>query len=270
MKVIDANEKPAPEAGVGKALSQAQDAFSKLMGGSPEEQGQKTLIDYLSRQLNNRFVLLRNIKLAGTDITIPMILLGPSGISVITTRAEKGIYQVKAEAISKVGSSKEFTPIRPSPVNRTLLMTEAVTRYLREHNIEPPEIQPVMFFSNPGTHIDSTRPSVRLVQIDGLERFVSTLLHGQVVLAPEDVHTLVSILNRQQAAAGATPESKHRAGAAGSVIEPRLTQGLDRVGQKFSLSTKQWVLIGVMALFEVAILIAFIFLILSSSRAPVL
>lgn len=268
MKVIDANEKPAPDTGVGKALSQAQDAFGKLMGGSPEEQGQKTLIDYLSRQLNNRYMLLRNIKLAGADITIPMILIGPSGISVITTRAEKGIYQVKAEAISKVGSSKEYTPIRPSPVNRTLLMAEAVTRYLREHNIEPPEIQPVMFFSNPGTHIDSTRPSVRLVQIDGLERFVSTLLHGQVVLAPEDVHTLVTILNHQPAAEAA-PESKTRA-SAGPVIEPRLTQGLDRVGKKFSLSTKQWVLIGALALFEVFILIAFIFLILSTYRAPVL
>lgn len=270
MKVIDSAQRAAPTSEVEKVISQAKDAVGKILGGTAEAQGQETLIHYLGRVLNNRFVLLRNVKLEGADITIPIILIGPSGISVITTRAGKGVYQIKAEAIARMTASKEFTPIRPSPVNRTILMAEAVTRYLRDHNVEPPEVQPVMFFSNPGTHIDSVRPAVRLVLMDGLERFVTTLQHGQAELTPDDVHKLVEILHRVPTAitseAGQHPQGK----SAASVLEPRLSKGIDRVGQKFSLSPKQWILLGVMAVFEVLILIGFIFLIVSTSRGLIL
>jgi hypothetical protein len=269
MKVMDSAQQAAPTNEVGKALAQAQGAFNKLIGTSAEAQGQETLINYLSRQLNNRYIMMRNVKLEGIEIIIPMILLGPTGINVISTWAEKGIYQIKAEAIAKMGNSKEYVPIRPSPVNRTLLMADAVTRYLRDHNIEPPEVQPVMFFSNAGTHIESARPSIRLVQIDGLERFTSTLLHGQVVLAPEDVHTLITTFTRSTAPVEAVESlPKQPAKIPGADLEPKLTQSLDRAGRKFSLSTRQWILIGAMALFEVCILIAFIFIILYTSRTP--
>lgn len=266
MKVIDISQNTAPKEGLNKILAEVQNAAGGLLGGSAEAQGQETLISYLSRVLNNRYTLLRNVKLEGVDINIPMILLGPTGINVITTRADKGIFQVKAESISKMSGSKELTPIRPSPVNRTMMMAQAVGRYLRDHNIEPPEVQPVMFFSNPGTHIDSTRPSVRLVQIDGLDRYASSLLHGQMVLAPEDVHSLVNIFNKTlevESPAETDGEASQHPRKPG-VLEPRLTNSLDRMGRKFSMKTSQWIFLGAIALIEVIILIVFIFIILTN------
>ncbi len=48
--------------------------------------------------------------------------------------------------------------------------------------------------ADPGTHIDSTRPAVRIIMSDALERFAISLSQGRAVLSPETIFKIVKLI----------------------------------------------------------------------------
>ncbi|RPI88318.1 MAG: hypothetical protein EHM41_01720 [Chloroflexi bacterium] len=267
MKIIAEEPTPAPDNALSKASGTVQDFLTSTFGRPSDAQAQEPIIAYMGKTLNNRFTLLRDYKLEGVDVPIPMILIGPTGIYLIYASAAKGVFQIKGEAMSEMKGSKNFSPVRPNLVHRVMMMTNAFDTHLKNQGLEVTDIQPVLFFASPGTHVESIRPSVRIVQIDGLERFTSTVLQGRVVFSSEDVHNILNLMTH--AAAPSVPvepvedpdSMKKKVGT----IEPRLSQGLHGISRRMNLSSRQWILLGVMALFNVLILIGFIFLLVLTS-----
>jgi hypothetical protein len=170
------------------------------LGGGPvieNEEAQDYVANALNKVLDNQFVLLRNITLEGPDIPIPLILLGPAGIQVIYASTAKGVYRAKEGVWEKLDDrTQRFQIDRPNLLERTMLMARALDTFLANQKLEMPATEPVLFFSDPGIHIDATRPIVRVLMADALDRYIAGLVTTRSFVDQEMIQRAVKILTR--------------------------------------------------------------------------
>jgi hypothetical protein len=153
-----------------------------------ELQAQKAIITYFDRQLEKGYTLIRNYTLGKSGITVPIILLGPSGIHVIHVAYLKGRYEARGDAWN-VASGEGYKPATDNLVQETMRMARAVRSFIERQGVKVPvEIEPVMIGGDPGLHIESVKPAIRVLMIDGVKSYVSNLLTAQPVLRPESVY----------------------------------------------------------------------------------
>lgn len=158
-----------------------------------EIKSQKTVIAHLENALDNSYTLLRNVTLAGLGVTIPLILVGPSGIYVMYTTALQGMYRAKGDAWGTL-EGYNFIPASINLLTRTAQMGRAVQVFLeRQGYPSTTPIEAVLLATEPGLHVDSIRPIVRVVLSDALERFAASITQAHVVFSAEAVD---DILNR--------------------------------------------------------------------------
>jgi hypothetical protein len=188
-----------------------------------ELQAQQAIITYFDKQLEKGYTLIRNYTLGKSVITVPIILLGPSGIQVIYIAYLKGRYEARGEEWN-VASGEGYKPAPDNLVYKTLRMAKAVRSFIVRQGVEVPvEIEPVLIAGDPGLHIESVKPAVRVMMIDGVKSFVSNLVTTQPVLRPETVYELTErILNPHPAKKTVTPAPAAVAAAAASA--PALVQ----------------------------------------------
>ncbi len=147
--------------------------------------------------MDNRYVILRNVQLEGLDIPIPLILVGPTGARVIYPSASRGVYRARGETWEQMDDRAQvYRAATPNLISRTQLMAQAVSAYLTGRDMPLPEVEPVLMFSDPGTHVETVRPLVRVVLVDGLERFVAGLLQSRSYLDKENVQKIVVLLTQ--------------------------------------------------------------------------
>jgi hypothetical protein len=60
-----------------------------------ELETQKAIVTFFDRQLEKGYTLIRNITLGASGITVPLILLGPTGIYVIHVTYLRGRYEAR-------------------------------------------------------------------------------------------------------------------------------------------------------------------------------
>jgi hypothetical protein len=170
--------------------------------------------------------------------------------------------------------TRKFEPARPNLIARTLLMAQAVEAYLSHHLQRSLEIQPVLFFSNPGTHVDIIRPAVRIVLMDGLERFIASLTQTRTFLNSEEVQRIVETLTKPPAAAegaastvqaGSGPEDIRASLGVVGATPDKITSKYESFSSRIKLTTPQWVFLGVVGLIEIILLVGFIIYILLTS-----
>ena len=153
-----------------------------------ELQAQKAIITYFDRQLEKGYTLIRNYTLGKSGITVPIILLGPTGIHVIHVVYLKGRYEARGEEWN-VASGDGYKPAPDNLVHQTLRMARAVRAFIERQGVRVPmEVEPVLIGGDPGLHIDSVHPVIRVLMIDGIKSYVSNLVGGEQVLRPESVY----------------------------------------------------------------------------------
>jgi hypothetical protein len=157
---------------------------------------QKAIVAFFDKQLEKGYTLIRNLALGQSGIMVPMILLGPAGIFVIQVTYLRGRYEARGDS----WNVESGTGYKPAPVNliqRTMRMARALQVYVeRQGGKVPVNIEPVLIAADPGLHIESTRPAIRVMMIDGIRTFVSGLVTGRPVLSAEVVYDLTErILN---------------------------------------------------------------------------
>jgi hypothetical protein len=222
--------------------------------------------DALARYLDHRFVLLRNVLLPGLELAIPFILVGPSGVHVLTPAAEKGIFQARGDAWLEADAS---------------LMAEAVRIYLEREGMPFPKVEPVLLCVDPGVHIESLRPSVRIVMSDAFDRFAASLMGIQVALGPETAEKLIGLLTKAGKTHVVEPEPKPMSlaeveGIAGPDEEqaapkppPRPPINLNiqapDFARRLNLTTRQLTILGIIAGLEILVVIAFLIFVLVAS-----
>ena len=159
-----------------------------------ELQAQKAIITYFDRQLEKGYTLIRNYTLGQSGIMVPMILLGPTGLYVIHIAFERGRYEVKGDTWN-VAAGEGYKPAPVNLIQKTMRMAKALRAFIERQGVNVPvDIEPVLIAGDPGLHIESVRPAIRVLMIDGIKSFVAGLVTGQPVLSNEKVYELTDRL----------------------------------------------------------------------------
>lgn len=187
MKIIDktplVNEKG--ELGV---MQRFQGLLKYGFNWPTELEAQKAIVTFFDRQLEKGYTLIRNVTLGASGITVPMILLGPAGIFVIHVTYLRGRYEAKGNAWNEE-SGDGFKPASVNLIQQTARMGAAVRAFIERQGVRlPVAIEPVLIAANPGLHVDSAKPAVRVLMIDGIKNFVNGLSGTNRVLSAEAVH----------------------------------------------------------------------------------
>ena len=155
-----------------------------------ELEAQKAVIAQLDRSLEKGFVLIRNFTLPNIEVVIPLILIGPGGISVIYATPVKGFFEAKGDQWNTVTNGRP----QPASINLLDIVTKrarALQRYLQEQKINLPNpVEPVLIATDPGAHIDSMRPTVRVVMSDAIKQFASSLLQAAPIWRSDLIYDL--------------------------------------------------------------------------------
>jgi hypothetical protein len=152
-----------------------------------ELEAQKAIISFFERQLEKGYTLIRNMPLGASGIVIPIILLGPTGIYVIEISTLRGRYEAKGDTWN-VEAGDQYKPAPVNLIQRTVRMARALQAYIERQGVKlAVSIEPVLIAGDPGLHIESVRPAIKVMMIDGIKGFVNGLLTGKPVLRADFV-----------------------------------------------------------------------------------
>jgi hypothetical protein len=147
-----------------------------------ELQVQNAIVKFFERQLEKGYTLIRNMPLGESGIMVPIILLGPTGIYVIEVTSVKGRYEAKGDTWN-VEAGNQYKPAPINLIQRTTRMARALQAYIERQGVKlPVSIEPVLIAGDPGLHIESVRPAIKVMMIDGIKAFVNGLVTGKPVL----------------------------------------------------------------------------------------
>ena len=258
--------------------------FSKQIGrlnpfAADKSDGKATsvVIKIFERILDNQFVLLTNLNLPGSEAPIPMVLIGPPGIWVINATAVKGIFKATEDTWEIMDDRfRRYRLAKPNLLNRTLSMADAVGEVLAEHDLKLERIDSALFLTDPGVHVDTARPKVRIVLVDGLERFGFNLLQSRAIWDKAAIHQVSRALAGEghPALEPKTLEDERDAFSFRESIPENPTQlppniiydrSESAMVKNVPLSAKQLVVLGFMAIVDIAVLVALVILVLSNS-----
>ena len=242
-------------------------------------QAQETTTQRLEKCLDREHTLLRNVIIPGTTVIVQMILLSPQGVRVLEPSPIKGVYRAKGEEWLKFDSrGRRFKRSQPNLQTRTLNNAQVVQRYLKEQGYPLPEVEAVLIFTKPRTHVDSARPRVRIVQADAIDHFAANIQEFQPIMDQEDIDALTeALINPKLPEPEPTPEPEAEPELAraefleqGETLTTELepmalpAQAAHRLST-LPLSTRQWILLAMMLFFELVIIIIFAMLIIRNT-----
>ena len=246
----------------------------------------------LERSLDRDHVLLRDATLPGTTITIPMMLISPQGVRVILPSSLGGNFRARGTEWQVFdGRARQFRNARPNIIEEGLLYSQSLLRFLERQGFPLPEIETVLLFTDPRTHVDSIRPEVRVVLTDAVDHFVNNMIKNDPIMDQEDILGIMeAILETQKRAAqqaqdaaesGGMGDEEHELAPAAwptrepqpEMAEPAFEQPPEEILpfevpkfiQDLGLTTRQWVMLGFMAFIELVVLIILAIVVISGS-----
>lgn len=247
-----------------------------------EMEAQRNIIRRLDRTLGNEHTMICNLPLRGKELIIPMILISPQGVRVILPSPAKGIFRAKVDEWQKFdGRRRSFKKEKPNLQMITLSMATSVQHYLEGHNLPLPEVEAVMMFTNPRTHVDTARPSTRVVLADAFDHFAGNLQGQQVILNGDDMALISEALLH--------PGSKAAELDAGYAEAARTVNAQDLLGEEqiydaralsprkprpikrtygygsFRLNPQQWIVLGILIFFEIIVMVAIVMVVLANT-----
>jgi hypothetical protein len=239
-------------------------------------QAQKALTQRLSKSLGDDYVLIRNALLPGTPLRISLILIGPTAVRVILASPVRGVFRARGDQWLEFSSQAQHSrPAQPDLLTRVHSRADALLGYLRSQGFGLPQVEPILIFTNPRTHVDSNKPTVRIVLADAIEHFASNLKQLTPIMDEQDINEIVTSITEPslpQGAAGAQVSG----GMLGSLEAAFTSDVLKPIEQRakplasspaarrMRMKTSQWVLLGILFFAELVILILFAMIILSN------
>jgi len=164
------------------------------------------------------------------------------------------------------GSGRSFQAAKPNLILRTQLLTRGVETFLTQHGYGDLPLEGILVFTDSGTHVDTIRPDVRIVQLDALERFSAQLSSGDPVMGQERrfklVEMLVQIADETQKIEEQAPTSPSAISDFSQRIDSGFAEKINPLQKRFNFSRQQWLILGAIVIAEVLILVGFLLLIL--------
>jgi hypothetical protein len=202
---------------------------------------------------------------------MPLILLGPTGVWVVLPLDEKGVYRITEDLWEELQSKKGgFKPVQLNPMATVIGKTQELIDYLTSRGIKVPSIEPVVFFSDPGAHIDSTRPSARIVPVDALQRFIITVWRSPVVFDEEEIQFIVGdlVCKRDEEPVGPVeettdiysmrelpPPKKPSEPSRLATMTRNEPEVIRRIARHFPFTRQQWILLAILLVVNIIVLV---------------
>jgi len=187
MKLLDHTPLQDENGEVG-ILQRVQGTLKYGLNWYPELEAQKFVLTHLEKALGKGYTVIRNYTLGASGIIIPLILVGPGGIFATHVTNLRGQYQAKGDSWGVLSGST----FKPAPVNlmtRTQRLARALQAFIERQGVKLPQpVDAILFTANPGMHVESVRPIVRVVMVDALERWAASLSKSAPVLSIEAAH----------------------------------------------------------------------------------
>jgi len=244
------------------------------LGWYSQMQAQKALTQRLSKTLGNEYVLIRNALLPGTPLRIPLILVGPTAVRVILASPVRGVFRARGDQWLEFSSRAQHSkPAYPNLLARVQTRAEALLGYLRSQGFGLPQVEPILIFTNPRTHVDANKPTVRVVLVDAIEHFASNLKQLTPIMDEQDIDEIVGSITEPNLP---EPGPQGAGGMIGSLESAFTSDVLKPIEQRakplasssaakrMRMSGRQWVLLGVMFFAELIILVLFAMVILAN------
>jgi hypothetical protein len=283
MKVNDRSEF-RDEEGVISLENRIRGTIQHGLGWYGMMQAQEFITQRLDKHLDKEHTLLCNVKIPDTMLIVPLILLSPQGVRVIEPSPIRGVFRAKGDEWLKFDSrARRFKQTHPNLQSRVIQMAKVVHLYLQDQGYALPDVEAVLVFTNPRTHIDQSSPYSRIVQTDAIEHFAANLKQAFQVMDQEDIRALTEALINPPEPEPIPEEVFHveafdlepkpapvrvREEIDRFVAEPEPMAVGDRIASwsdRLSLSKRQWILLGVMAFFEIVILIILTMLVIANT-----
>ncbi|MDF1500434.1 MAG: hypothetical protein P1P76_08195 [Anaerolineales bacterium] len=262
--------------------------FEHGFGWYGDMQALQRAVNRLEKNLDRSFYALTNLPIPGTSTILPMVLLSPQGVRLIIPTAVKGVFRAKGEEWLKIGggSSRKFTAAKPNLQQRAMNMADDLLNYLREQGFGLPEVEPVLIFTDPRTHVDSLQSKVHVVHADAIDHFAANLQEYQPIMDNDDIREIAQVLTEPprpeiEEEEPRPVEQKPRPDAPVDLPEiggeergllyaeeaPALTPRQERSlrERRIPLSRRQLILLGAMAIVELFIIGIFAILILANT-----
>lgn len=254
--------------------------LDRLPGGgrrglTEEQAAQERVVEALGNTLSNQYVLYKNVNLESLEIPVPLVLIGPPGIRVLAVSSLRGVYRAQGETWEKLDDRQnKYRPALPNLIQQGLLFGSTLGAFIKNRNPSLPTVETVLVFTDPGMHLESARPAVRIVMTDAIERFINGLIQSPILLSQEEVAKAVELLSRPQPV-----EANLMSEDAFDLVEqkePKKPGASDRLRsasenailprlEKVPFTNRQWMILGVIILINILLLVAFLVLVLSSS-----
>lgn len=237
------------------------------LGWPKQMKSQQSIIAVLSRVLDNAYTLLRNVTLKSDDDPIPLILVGPQGIYTLLNDPTFGIFRARGKEWFVYRSSNgSFRPSKPNMVAAALTLGHKVESFLRARGFNDVPVESLLVLTNPRTHVDAIRPEVRVLLIDGVERFAAQMISSPSVLTREQRFKIIEGIVETSTDIHEAPQEKKRRlnlplAETAQAVDTRFTQAVRPAQRWLNLTTRQWLILGGIALAEVCILAAFLLLV---------
>jgi hypothetical protein len=194
MKIID--KTPLQDAnGNISMIARVQGTLKYGLSWYGELEAQKAVIAQLNRSLEKGFVLIRNFTLPGSEIVIPIILIGAGGIWVIYVTQVKGRFEAKGDQWNTISNDGKPQPASINLINRVSKLTSAFQKYLKIQKVDMPNpVESVLIAADPGAQIESVRPIARVVRSDAIKQFANSLLQATPIWRTSFIHDLADRL----------------------------------------------------------------------------
>lgn len=231
-------------------------------------QAQDFVVQRLEKVLDNQHTMLRNVPLVGTELIAPLILLSPQGVRLIHPSRKKGVFRAKEDDWQTFdGRLRRFRTARPNLQFQVLSMARGIHRYLQAQGFPLPDLEGVLIFTNPQTHVDVATPTARIVLADAVDHFASKLLELKAIMDQEDIDLLVEAISHPTLPEPVVAELEAAAAptAAEAVVDDQVFSSeplkpmetrreFETVRRIGGLTTRQLALLVAMAVFEFLII----------------
>ena len=189
MKLIDRTPLQDEKGEIG-IIQRIQGTLKFGMSWYPELEAQKFVLARLERGLAKGYVVIRNHTLGASGIVVPLAIMGPAGVYVAYVTHLRGQYQAKGDSWGTL-SGTTFKPASINLLTRTERLSRALQAYIERQGVRLPKIvEPILITANPGMHVESVRPLVRVVMADAIERWAASLSQSAPVLTVETAYEL--------------------------------------------------------------------------------
>jgi hypothetical protein len=189
MKLIDRTPLQDENSNIG-IIQRVHGTLKYGLSWYPELEAQKFALALLERGLAKGYTVIRNHTLGASGITVPLAIVGPGGIFAAYVTHLRGTYQAKGDSWGTV-SGETFKPVPINLLTRTARLARALQAFIERQGVKlPQDVEPVLLTANPGMHVQSLRPIVRVVMVDALERWAVSLSNAAPVFTVEAAYEL--------------------------------------------------------------------------------